>query len=493
MKMQKPRLSQRDFGVIAILLLCASLSFYLAKAPMNKKSSDAKEITAVLTGVLNLPISPENISTIPLYQIHLNLWDTLLTSRGGPALTRLIDTSEGGRVYHFEIEPGSSFSNGRKITSEDIIFSINRLMHEQPGGHFNAKNVIERIDKTSDARFSIRLKETTPAFLFLLSIPEMGIVPKEATDSQGKVVNLKVTSGAYVVSGAPQPDRIVLVKNPYFRRSGEHSPEQVTVLFRRTAESLTRAPDEDHADFLEFYESGGTKAFQKLKGNSDLTYALTRPSCSVFLSTDSKRLSTKERQALSALVNEKRAKFVGLQPEIEQFSNEILPPNTFASLGKESPPAAHAIVADLPKKLIFGVHDKTSPLAIAMVNLFTESGIRVELVDIKDNSQFDISLLGQGMNADFPEIEFYLSILSPWAFISEGKNDRELISRALHMADQKKRAELLQQVGKGLLDDGRIIPLVVRSYVHMFRKNRLSVDQVTNYDGDVPFWKMRVN
>src|SRR5271165_1004460 len=54
------------------------------------------------------------------------------------------------------------------------------------------KNGFSRIKRRaySDSQFEITLKEPTPALLFLLRTPEMGIVPKEACDSEGKVVNL---------------------------------------------------------------------------------------------------------------------------------------------------------------------------------------------------------------------------------------------------------------------------------------------------------------
>jgi hypothetical protein len=96
------------------------------------------------------------------------------------------------------------------------------------------------------------------------------------------------------------------------------------------------------------------------------------------------------------------------------------------------------------------------------------------------------------MNSDYPEIELYLSILSPYAVISTDAKQKHLLQLALHEKNMKVKAKLIQDIGRSLLDQHRIIPLVLRSYVHAYKHDRINLDQMTSYDGDLYFAKVAV-
>ena len=479
--------------IIAVLALgvCAGACLYFFSRDQASGRKGPSMITALLTGSLTLPLTPENISTIPLYHIHKNLWTTITGEHGEPALARLVEVRKD-KVYRFEILPDSRFSNGREITSADVSFSVKRLMKRQSGGHFNAKGIIEEVETTSPTAFEIRLKEPTPSFLFLLSIPEMGIVPEEICDDSGNIKRLDITSGAYTVSGDPTADSIVLSKNSYFRRASPESPDQVKIQFTHDAEEITRAAAADAVDFVEIYEGSGSRIFPQLKDNSNLAYKITRPSYSVFLSSNPKGVAPSTRLTIARLISSNLKKYFTLSPDLEQFSYEVVPPETFGSLGvHESQPISEG-AREPVTEIKIGNLDKASPLLGAVTKILTDAGIKVTLVDANSSDDYDYALFGQGMNLDFPEIEFYLSMVSPWT-IFEGKSDeKKALSGVIHSKDRKVRSEVLQKLGRSLVFDGRVIPLVVRSYAHVYRKDRLNIDQVTNYDGDVPFWLMKV-
>lgn len=472
------------FGVAAVFGL-------LGWKTMRESKTTHSSITAVLTGSLILPLDPENISTIPLYHIHSNLWGTLLDSTQKECLAKTAEVSTDGLTYTFDILPSAKFSNGRKITASDVIFSIKRIMRRQPSGHFNAKAVIRDIEAVSDSRILIRLNEPTPAFIFILSLPEMGIVPRESLDANDTIVDFSITSGAYTLEGAPGTDSVILKKNPYFPQHVPNSPEHVRVLFRRGSDALTEAVKNENADFAEFYESTGVAAFESLKDRAGYSYKATRPSYSVFMVADTKRLSDKERRAVAALV----AARMSYKPNalLEQRSFELLPPGSFGSLEMDRPAIAadRLNLSDLPKKLTFRTWDKKNALVENLVGIFRDAGIDVSIVT-DDKTPADITFRGQGMNLDFPEIEFHLNMLSPWSYINSSESETAELRRSIHAFDNETRSKLIQKVGRALISDGRIIPVLVRSYVHLFRQNHVNVDGITNYDGDVRFYLMKV-
>ena len=449
-----------------------------------------RSITAVLSGKLSLPMSPENISSIPLYHIHYNLWNTILLAHGEPGVAQLLETT-GDKVFRFEILPDTRFSNGREMNSEDILFSVNRLLSRQSEGHFNVKGLIEKITATSKMGFEITLKEHAASFLFLLSIPEMGIVPREACESNGDIKSLDITSGAYSVLGQPETNSMVLAKNKYFKRNIPESPDQVKIIFKTGADKLFEAANTEHPDFIEIYESNGSAVFRKIKNIPEYAYKATRPSYSVFLVSNTKNLSLEERLAISELVHDNLPEHYPLTPEIEKPSYEILPPKTFGSLGLQEYPAITKKHGNLPTKIRLACFDKNSVLVKAIAEILTQSNTQIELVDLAPGVDYDIKLLGQGMNADFPEIEFHLNMVSTWAYIDVKESEKETIVKAIHSNDKKERAHLIQKIGQSLLDDGRVIPLIVRSYVHVYRKNTLNIDRVNDYDGDISFGLMK--
>ncbi len=135
--------------------------------------------------------------------------------------------------------------------------------------------------------------------------------------------------------------------------------------------------------------------------------------------------------------------------------------------------------------------DKKNAVVENLVGLFQEAGIDVTVVT-DDKTPADITFRGQGMNLDFPEIEFHLNMLSPWSYINSTGSETADLRRSIHAFDRETRSKLIQKVGRALISDGRIVPVLVRSYVHLFRQNRVNVDGITNYDGDVRFYLMKV-
>jgi hypothetical protein len=385
-------------------------------------------ITAILSGQLVLPLGPENISTIPLFHVHHNLWATLLSTHGKPGVARLLSPAEGGTLYSFEILPHMCFSNGRPITSSDVEFSLRRLMRKQESAHFSAKSMIDRIELVSPTRFKILLKHPAPTFLFLLNSPETGIVPKEACDEQGNIRDLGVTSGAYTAEGIPEVDRIVLKKNSFFVDHAPSSPFRVTVLFRKGSESIGGTAIEKKADFFEVSDSSRPQSFEKISALPEYGHNVTRPSVSWFIVTDPSSLDRAQRVSLSALIHGQLDHHYQLTPEIEARSFELLPPGTVGSLQLSAPENSPPGTLNFPKRIRFGVTDPQATLTQAVKQILESAKIQVEFANLFEPGTYDIGLWAQGMNTDFPEIEFFLSLMGPYAIIRPTPEERDFIT-----------------------------------------------------------------
>jgi|GEM_PF-2454903 len=456
-----------------------------AKAMLNTE----KKIHAVLTGELTFPLNPEDISTIPLFQIHTNLWAPLLSKDVGRGLGNVLKVSDDEKEVIIRINPKAQFSNGRRVTAQDAAFSLQRLLDRSHAGHFNAKALIEKIEAISQEDLKIRLKHPSKAFFYMLTVPETGIVPKEAMDESGGIKSLEVTSGPYFAVGEPSAGKIELKANPYFLGYSEQAPQSVEVSLLRGADNLLKAVNIDKADFLEIYEMVGHSIIDKLRENRDLAMVSTRPSLAMMLMY-SDHLTVDTRKALSALLQRN----LDYQPRvgIERKSFEFLPPGTFGSLGLTSVPPFKENEKALPKKLTMKLNASPSRLSDAVVKALETADISVTVIDRKDTRPFDMRLGGQGMNSEYPEIEMHLTMVSKYATVGSSAQTKALIDEALHTNDDSKRMGLIQQVSKAVLDEARVFPLVVTSYVHVIRKETLRVPDYADYDGDVQFDLMKL-
>lgn len=476
-------------GYPAIALLVIGIVSFLVADSMKggREMRNKKVITAVLSGKLTLPLGPENISTIPLYHVHANLWSTLLNSDGSPLIARITNRSSEQKSLSFEVLSGARFSDGKEITSDDIKFSFERLSKNQERGHFTPSTAIKAVVVESNRKFKIELSEVIPSIDFLLSIPETGIVPREACDTTGKITNLSITSGAYSVEGAPAENNIILVKNPHFLAHAKSSPEKVVLRFESDLEVLQKVLRDEKPDFFEIYEASTVPLFSTLSKVDGYDVKITQPSFSVFAYLNTKSLSKEARLAVATLFNSEHT--LVLNPDLEKKSFEILPPKTFGALNLSKPLVSESdFRAKLPKSVSVMTTGSKSTLVDGYVDTLKKAGIEVLRVD--ENA--DISFSGQGMNVDFPEIEFNLSLVGSWAYIDASIAEKEEVEKLLHLAEKNTRSERIQALGKNLLADGRIIPILVRSYAHIFQKNRLNIDAMTDYDGDILFSKMSV-
>jgi hypothetical protein len=365
-------------------------------------------------------------------------------------------------------------------------------MDKQPGGHFNAKATIKKLTILSESGFEITLKEPSSAFLFLLSIPEMGIVPREACDASHNIQDLHLTSGAYIIKEPASTDRLVLVKNPFFTRHDAESPDQVILLFLSGEEDIIRVITEEHTDFIEISRNSAASILKRIRPINGYTEKITHPSLSFFLVNQAKNMPLAQRVGLAKLINDDFTGLYQAAADIERRSFEILPAGTFGGMYLESPLLSGFTEKDkLPKRLTVGSQDFNSPSATTIVRILSDHGIKVKKTGLWDGEPYDIGLWGQGMNSDFPEIELYLNLVSPWCIIPATSKEKSLVLRAIHSNSLEDRQKLIQTIGKGLLEDGRVIPLLVRAYVHIFRSGRLNLDRIST-DGDIPFWKMKV-
>ena len=247
--------------------------------------------------------------------------------------------------------------------------------------------------------------------------------------------------------------------------------------------------------FFQAYNAPSAALARDVLKNSEFKSLGTKPSFSVFLVANSKTLSKDARLEIAGLVNQIFQNHTFFDGETRSF--ELLPPLSFGSLGLKAPLIAPSEMPfkAVPKKIRFERGSASSnPLIQKIEDALISRGIELLPPDKSGDGKsiFDLKFMGQGMNANFPEIELFLNSVSSSAFIEMSQDEKLALSELSHTTDLKSRSVGISSLTKALLEDGRVTPIVVRGYDNVFRVNTLDIEKMVDFDGDILFSKMKV-
>ena len=147
-----------------------------------------------------------------------------------PALARYWKASRDGLVWTFTLRQGVRFHHGRELTSEDVVFSLTRLL--DPKVPFGATDFFSTIRGAREYRegrtpgvsglraldrymVEVSLTEALTPFVSLLAMGHTKIVPKDLVEQQGAAFGMHpVGTGAFRFGRWDRGKEIVLTANP---------------------------------------------------------------------------------------------------------------------------------------------------------------------------------------------------------------------------------------------------------------------------------------
>ena len=140
--------------------------------------------------------------------------------------------TNGGRTYVFTLRKGIKFSNGKELTTDDVVASFRRIFKVSgptAGSFYDGIVGADACLKTpatctlgggvvADAvkgTVTINLKAADPEFLFKLGVPHASILPKDTPAKDAGSVPIPGTGAYYIKSFDPSKE-LVTVRNPNF-------------------------------------------------------------------------------------------------------------------------------------------------------------------------------------------------------------------------------------------------------------------------------------
>ncbi|MGW1555800.1 ABC transporter substrate-binding protein [Streptomyces sp. NPDC002144] len=224
---------------------------------------------------------PQVNYTLQYWQLYQSLYDGLLAFKkvGGqesftvvPDLaTAMPKVTNGGKTYTFTLRKGVTFSNGKALTTDDVVASFERIFKvssptagtfyngivgadaclKKPAGCTLPKGVIGDA-KTNTV--TINLTAADPEFPYKLAVPHASILPKDSPAKDAGTKPLPST-GPYTAASYDPNRELKLVRNPHFKewsRDAEPQgyPDVIDYTFGQTVESEVTAVENGQADWM---------------------------------------------------------------------------------------------------------------------------------------------------------------------------------------------------------------------------------------------------
>ena len=215
--LRDPKATRRDFMVgasaIGLTAVTASGMWTKAQAATPKRGG---HLTAGLIGG-NTTDTLDQTTFIDTYMIAVaratrdSLVEVGQDNSVQPGLAESWEASADAKTWRFKLRPGVEFSNGKSLTTEDVIASINT--HRGTDSKSGAKGVFEAIEDVSadGSTIVIELSGGNADFPFLMTDYHMNVVP--AVD--GKSDNTSVHgTGLYVLKENDFGIRTTMERNP---------------------------------------------------------------------------------------------------------------------------------------------------------------------------------------------------------------------------------------------------------------------------------------
>lgn len=140
-----------------------------------------------------------------------------------------IQILNNGTEYWFQLNQHKAFSNGKRITSDDVIYSFERLLSDEtasPGSWVLSPYLANQwYKKHSDSTFSLYLHQSFSPFIQLLSLPYCGII-QQFSDT----LNIPVGSGPYVLENTLTDEFLRFTQNSYYQwHAFPKAPNEVVI------------------------------------------------------------------------------------------------------------------------------------------------------------------------------------------------------------------------------------------------------------------------
>jgi peptide/nickel transport system substrate-binding protein len=148
-----------------------------------------------------------------------------------PGLAEKWDTSTDGLTYTFHIRPSVKFSNGTDMTTDDIIWSLQRAKADQKGGWNFSLMQVKDMAATDANTVTVTLTGIWAPFLSDVSLFNGSIISKAFATKIGEanLTSQAMGTGPFSLKEWQRADHVILAKNTNYWETGLPYLDQITL------------------------------------------------------------------------------------------------------------------------------------------------------------------------------------------------------------------------------------------------------------------------
>lgn len=172
---------------------------------------------------------PHLTSSYASFQVLENVYDTLVQPGDDlqmePALATEWTVSDDQLTWTFTLREGVTFHNGRELTADDVVYSLERIRDPEVGSAVAYRlDAVDTITAVDDLTVEITVTAPTPNLLTLLGgFKGMAIVAEENVDDGG-IDTEPIGTGPFVFESYTAGDGVSLVRNDDYWRADDGLP-----------------------------------------------------------------------------------------------------------------------------------------------------------------------------------------------------------------------------------------------------------------------------
>ncbi len=493
--------SRAKFIIAVVGVLCAVVAMPVtswAKTVLNRGTGSDPD-------TLDPHVSSGNSSVILIYDFFEPLMTLDAKGEIAYGVAESHKLSADGLTYTFKLRPNLKWSDGVPLTAEDFVYSMRRVQNPETATRYaqwfwaikNAQKLNKKEAKPDelgvkalDARtIQYTLETPSPLFLEVMSTFTSAPVPRHVVEKFGRAWTAPanfVSNGAYVMTDRVPQTRVTGIKNKNF-----HGAANVTI------DEVNYFPTENLGTVLNRFRAGEVDValnfppdqIEWLKENMPKELHIS-PNLGVyyFLVNNKKPPfdNPKVRQALSMAID--RESMIGklfntgvvpayslVSPVVSNY--QVYKPAYAAQTMKERMAEAKKLLTEagftvanpLKVTLQFDTLEENRKMAVAMGAMWKPLGVEVVLA----NSEFrdltrrartgDYDIMRWAYFSPFGDASAYLNLLraddaSNYSGFASTEFDK-LMAEANTIVDVPRRAALMRQAEKILLDTQAIMPI----------------------------------
>jgi peptide/nickel transport system substrate-binding protein len=254
--------------VVVSMVLFLVLPAALAQAPGPRYGGTLR------AGMQTDPVGldPHTTTATATRNMMENVYDTLVTFDPSlhilPSLAASWTVSTDGLTWTFHLRPNVKFHNGRVMTADDVVYSLNRIRDpktKSPRASDFAP--VDTVTAAGPLTVAIRLKQPFSPLLAKLGLSTNVIVPHEIVERDGDLNKEPVGTGPFRFVGYTPQQRMILVRSGDFwgaDATGRRLPyiDRIEFVFYPDAVARSTALRTGNVDWIEYVPSSDVQGLR---------------------------------------------------------------------------------------------------------------------------------------------------------------------------------------------------------------------------------------